>query len=724
MRKLKLIYLVLFLGVLFVPLAFINTEENVQSQLDNRKLVEFPDKDDTGYEKTIEKYLQDRIGFRDTIVTGYQLFNSAIGKELTQTYTNVQDGYVFFHMHNNIPYGDYHKTFAEAVLKMQEYCESRGSKFYFLFNPEKISVYRRYLPVGVNYNDDWVDEMLAYMKELGVHYVSNKDLLMNLSYDEVVYNQKYDAGHWNDLGAFYGTNNLWKRIGEDYPSVTEYSLDEWDVSTIQSKYYANSRFPVDEEVPAFTLKTNWSDITKKYTGLNMNKNYKSFRYYVNESKQAYQYPRLLVFQGSFYNSRSQFLVGRTREYIGVHDYQNVLNLDYYYNIFQPEIVVFEVAEYTFKDEYFDSNKMKSLTFNPAIDSDKLINTDNEPEGQIAIAQTIKCGVVEGDGFDRIYLDRGLYSAKYVYLISEDYVFDLQLDTYGVYSTGVPHNAIKNTAILYYEDYEGNKYQTVVDVQKAEEYPDKLTYTDGASYNNKTNKYVFKTGVADNNFSAVNLQLIDMMSRKYVGQIATKKNAGDCTGSFIHKAESGWYIIRMKANSNKQDEGMDLIAYLQKGKTYFYSFHIDKLGKKRITVDEYKVYGMCPWTLNEQELFADFQITTGTVETEEGKYELITDVEGNRFSSVIYQLRSHDNAKFIDPFVANNTAGEYKGYYVHNSPTGTYWLKLRANSNMKDECLEASIELQEGMLYEYSFELESITPEKVIVKNPSFKSVGY
>ena len=140
MRKLKLIYLVLFLGVLFVPLAFINTEENVQSQLDNRELVEFPDKDDTGYEKTIEKYLQDRIGFRDTIVTGYQLFNSAIGKELTQTYTNGQDGYVFFHMHNNIPYGDYHKTFAEAVLKMQEYCESRGSKFYFLFNPEKISV--------------------------------------------------------------------------------------------------------------------------------------------------------------------------------------------------------------------------------------------------------------------------------------------------------------------------------------------------------------------------------------------------------------------------------------------------------------------------------------------------------------------------------------------------------------------------------------------------------
>ena len=58
----------------------------------------------------------------------------------------------------------------------------------------------------------------------------------------------------------------------------------------------------------------------------------------------------------------------------------------------------------------------------------------------------------------------------------------------------------------------------------------------------------------------------------------------------------------------------------KGKTYFYSFHIDKLGKKRITVDEYKVYGMCPWTLNEQELFADFQITTGTVETEEGKFE--------------------------------------------------------------------------------------------------------
>ena len=45
------------------------------------------------------------------------------------------------------------------------------------------------------------------------------------------------------------------------------------------------------------------------------------------------------------------------EYIGVHDYQNVLNLDYYFNIFQPSIV-FEVAEYTFSDSYFlDSRKM-------------------------------------------------------------------------------------------------------------------------------------------------------------------------------------------------------------------------------------------------------------------------------------------------------------------------------------------------------------------------------
>ena len=245
-------YLLCFLLMLMIPLCLTNTKSNVKSDFDNRVLVKLPELGENGYEKKIKSYLQDRIGLRDQIVTGYQLLNNLVIGELTHPiYTYGQDGYMFFKMHNNIPYGAYHKTFAEAVLKMKDYCESRGAKFYFVFDPEKISVYRRYLPAGVNYNDEWVDKMLAYMKELGINCICNRDLLISRSFEEQVFNRQYDAGHWNDLGRFYGTNHLWKVLHKDFPSVTEYSKEDFNIGTQTGEFLAASKYPVNETVPFF-----------------------------------------------------------------------------------------------------------------------------------------------------------------------------------------------------------------------------------------------------------------------------------------------------------------------------------------------------------------------------------------------------------------------------------------------------------------------------------------
>ena len=59
---------------------------------------------------------------------------------------------------------------------------------------------------------------------------------------------------------------------------------------------------------------------------------------------------------------TEYLKNGFGEYIYVHDYQNVLNFPYYVNMFQPDCVIFEVAEYTFSNEYFDYEKMKNLDF--------------------------------------------------------------------------------------------------------------------------------------------------------------------------------------------------------------------------------------------------------------------------------------------------------------------------------------------------------------------------
>lgn len=47
-----------------------------------------------------------------------------------------------------------------------------------------------------------------------------------------------------------------------------------------------------------------------------------------------------------------FIANVLEEYIYVHNYQNVIKFPYYFNIFQPDCVIFEIAEYTFTEKYF------------------------------------------------------------------------------------------------------------------------------------------------------------------------------------------------------------------------------------------------------------------------------------------------------------------------------------------------------------------------------------
>lgn len=46
----------------------------------------------------------------------------------------------------------------------------------------------------------------------------------------------------------------------------------------------------------------------------------------------------------------------------------MIDFPYYFNIFKPEYVVFEAAEYTFNNEYFDFDRMAAMDLNPTLES--------------------------------------------------------------------------------------------------------------------------------------------------------------------------------------------------------------------------------------------------------------------------------------------------------------------------------------------------------------------
>lgn len=461
-KYVNIIYIAIFLALLIIPAVTMNNTTDYVSEIDNRQLVSFPQPGVGDFTSGLEAYMQDRIGGRNQMVNAYAVLNDKVAGELMHPlYTYGKDGYVFFKIHSNISYNDFHKTFAETVFKLQQYCEDRGVNFYLLFDPEKLSVYRRYLPEGVNYDDSWVNEMLSYMDELGVHYVDNTEYLTELSYSENVFNVQYDAGHWNDLGCFYATNQLFKRIHEDIPTVNEVSKDMFHISTSLAEKLPVSEFKISEEVPKFDLKIPFTDLTGKYADeVDVNPSYPHFHYYINNAEGAENLPKALFFQGSYYNRGPQFFINGTSECIGVHNYQNVLNLDYYFNIFKPELVVLDLAEYTVTTSYFDYETMQNLSFNPALinySADLPSQIEELKENTASKSEAVSASINAGKRIDRISISSELENAKYVYALFDDSVIDLKISDEGLYYADLLSGEDYSRLSLYVVSEDGECY---------------------------------------------------------------------------------------------------------------------------------------------------------------------------------------------------------------------------------------------------------------------------
>ena len=238
----------------------------------------------------------------------------------------------------------------------------------FVLDPEKAAIYPDKLQDGIHYDNSWVQEFEALLEEKGVCYLDNTQLLRNKrEQGEQVFNRQYNAGHWNDLGAFYGVDQMLQTLSEDFDAITPNRKEDFVIGERLNETLLSSRFPIHETEPDFGRTCPIEDKTPEYEQeIERNYQHRGFGYYLNPEKQAAGVPKTLVFQGSYLNEMgAKFLQTGLGEYIHIHNYENVLDFDYYFNIFRPECVVVEAAEYTLNDTYFNAQRLKVFSLNPA-----------------------------------------------------------------------------------------------------------------------------------------------------------------------------------------------------------------------------------------------------------------------------------------------------------------------------------------------------------------------
>lgn len=252
-------------------------------------------------------------------------------------------------------------AFCRYLRQVQDFCEQRGTDFMYCLNPSKSTVYPEHLPKGYIYSDRWLNTLYEKLDAYGVHYVSNAEVLRERAATEQVYNKKFDAAHWNDLGAFYGTNNILQAMAQDWPAIRPLELSDFDIGTTTARSLLVSNFRINEEIPAFSpLHTDRvNDRTAAYDDLRFYGSYNEHAYYETIGADE-SLPRVLFFHGSYYNGWREMYSSSFRSVAAIHNYQNILDFVYYYNIFQPEYVLIESVEFATSIVNFDYYRMQSV----------------------------------------------------------------------------------------------------------------------------------------------------------------------------------------------------------------------------------------------------------------------------------------------------------------------------------------------------------------------------
>lgn len=408
MKKIKYIFIVCIVLIIIIPLMFFNHKKEVASSLDNRMLTTL----DVIDAENVENYISDRIGFREEMINVYNtvnrdLFNVISGTDL-MIGSNGED--IYPKISSTTTYGSYHELFLESVKKIQDYCQARDVEFYFMLEPSKTSVIKDSLPVGLNYNTDWIDELIVKTKEKDINFVDNYTYFNSIKNNVDLYNKTYDTYHWNDTGSFYGINNLLSTMG-----LKENKLSDYDI--IQKRYDEDGN-EIDDTVFELIPKKEAKDLSKKYVdGLLMESDFKEFRYYESDKSNL----SLLSFQGSYFMTEdrtSKFLANNFSKTVAVHNYQNVFNINYYLNIYKPDVVVFEVADYTFAEYYFAQYFMETMFLPPTLDS---LDGFNEKICDSSVQYTTE---LEGDYLTYIFSNAG-NKYTYGYLCVDDLIYDLR-----------------------------------------------------------------------------------------------------------------------------------------------------------------------------------------------------------------------------------------------------------------------------------------------------------
>jgi len=256
------------------------------------------------------------------------------------------------------------------------------------------------------------------------------------------------------------------------------------------------------------------------------------------------------------------------------------------NVFQPEMVVFEVAEYTIINKYFDEEQMRKLEFNKGLAHyDSIISETTCP---IETNGIDKCGIIDGDCFDSVFIAAKRIPTKEAYLITNGIVFDLQSREDGILETAVPLGILNNNDIKLCIIDSSGKYhvEPITLVRSKSIEPTSIDLTSGVLSDN--DELLFETNLEDNRFNGLAIDLYDASDNSYLELVEFNNLLGSHYGLFFNSYHDGLFDVHIRANSNLHDESVCLYYPLVENTLYYYTYSIEQLEQDKIKIRDFSL----------------------------------------------------------------------------------------------------------------------------------------
>lgn len=222
--------IVLFLGVLWLPLAGMYLDRADQGKHDLRKLAEWPAFRFTTrclkeFPHLFELYFSDHFGYRDRLIAWSNRLKLGVLKVSSSPNVLIgRDGWCYFveptlPLCKAGPFTDEQlETIRETLELRQQWLAQRGCRYLFFVAPDKQTIYPEHLPTRTipHPRVSRLDQLVSYLRTHStVPILDVREELRAAKKREQLY-FKLDT-HWNDRAAFIAYQALGLRLAQWFP---------------------------------------------------------------------------------------------------------------------------------------------------------------------------------------------------------------------------------------------------------------------------------------------------------------------------------------------------------------------------------------------------------------------------------------------------------------------------------------------------------------------------